>query len=171
MNSPNFIVPPQQFLKDVKSGTLATVSYVVPEGGQSDHPGWVNHFSKGPRWIASVFNAVGKSQYWNNSAIVLWWDDWGGWFDHVAPPHPPGEPSWMGNPDPFEYGFRVPLIVASPYARIGHIDHTQRSFVSTLRLIEETFGLRKLGTLDQYEPDDLDSMFDFSQNPVPYTPI
>ncbi|MBV9648104.1 MAG: hypothetical protein JO043_11615 [Candidatus Eremiobacteraeota bacterium] len=171
--SPNFIVPPQQFITDVGNGNLADVTFIMPEGGESDHPGWVNHPSYGPNWVASLVNAIGQSKYnyWNNSAIVVWWDDWGGWFDHVTPPRPVGEPSWMGNPDPYEYGFRVPLIVASPYAKVGSIDHETRSFVSTLRLIEETFGLPQLGTLDQYEPDGLDTMFNFSQNPLPYTPL
>ncbi|MBV9102814.1 MAG: hypothetical protein JO060_04435, partial [Candidatus Eremiobacteraeota bacterium] len=77
------------------------------------------------------------------------------------------------NPDPFEYGFRVPLVVVSPYARVGQIDHTRRSFVSALRLIEEAFGIPAggLGTTDQYEPDGLDSMFNFKQKPIPYTPL
>jgi len=170
-DSPNFIVPPQQFLQDVANQNLPNVAFVMPEGNQSDHPTWVSRPSDGPDWVASVVNAVGESPYWNTSAIVVWWDDWGGWFDHVVPPRPSGEPAWMGKPDPFEYGFRVPFIVVSPYARIGHIDHTARSFVSTLRLIEKTFGLPQLGTLDQYEPDALDSMLDMNQRPIPYTPL
>jgi len=131
----------------------------------SDHPAATKDALAGPTWIASVANAVGESPFWNNTAIVLWWDDWGGFFDHVPPPPPPVYQ------DPFEYGFRVPLIVLSPYARVGSIDHTPRTFVSALRLIEETFNLPSLGTTDQYEPDGLDSMLNFSQSPIPYTPV
>jgi phospholipase C len=171
-NSPNFIVPSTQFLTDVGNGTLADVTFVMPWGhGVSDHPGLVHDPTAGPEWVASVTNAIGETPFWNNTAIVIWWDDWGGLYDHVAPMPPNGSPPWMGNPDPLEYGFRVPLMVVSPYARVGTIDHTPRSFVSALRLIEETFGLPTLGTEDQFEPDGLDSMLNFQQEPIPYTPL
>ena len=164
--SPNFIVPSTLFLSDIGAGNLADVTFVIPWSFKvSDHPGEVRDPEAGPRWVASIVDAIGTSAYWNNTAVVVWWDDWGGWFDHVRPPAAPVYP------DPYEYGFRVPLIVASPYARIGTIDHTQRTFVSALRLIEETFNLPSLGTTDQYEPDGLDSMFDFNQTPIPYTPL
>ena len=164
--SPNIIIPSTTFLSDVAAGNLADVSFVAPEsGGYSDHPGMTKVASDGPKWVSSVVNAVGETPYWSNTAIVLWWDDWGGWYDHVVPPVGPS------NPDPFEYGFRVPLIVISPYAKVGTIDHTSRTFVSALRLIEETFNLPSLGTTDQYEPDGLDSMLNFNQQPIPYTPV
>ena len=165
-NSPNIVIPSTNFLNDVASGTLADVTFVIPWSmSVSDHPAAVKDASAGPTWVASVVNAVGESQFWNNTAVVLWWDDWGGFFDHVTPPTAPVYP------DPFEYSFRVPLMVISPYARVGNIDHTPRTFVSALRLIEETFNLPSLGTTDQYEPDGLDSMFNFDQAPVPYTPV
>ena len=164
--SANFITPSTKFITDVQNGNLADVSFVIPWSFKvSDHPGEVRDASAGPNWVASVVNAVGESPYWGTTAVVVWWDDWGGWFDHVPPPASPV------SPDPFEYSFRVPLIVASPYARVGSIDHTPRTFVSALRLIEETFGLPSLGTTDQYEPDGLDAMFDFTQSPIQYTPL
>jgi phospholipase C len=164
--SPNFIYPSTQFLKDVAGGTLANVTYVMPWSEKvSDHPEEVKDPSAGPDWVASLVNAIGETPFWSNTAIVIWWDDWGGWYDHVPPPAPPF------SQDPYEYSFRVPLIVASPYARVGSMDHEPRTFVSALRLIEETFGLSSLGTTDQYEPDGLDTMFNFKQSPIPYTPL
>ena len=163
--SPYFVTPSTQFLTDVQNGNLADVSFISPWSGKvSDHPETDKDPEAGPKWVASLVNAIGTTPYWNNTAVVIFWDDWGGWFDHVAPTAPT-------NPDPYEYGFRVPLLVASPYARVGTIDHTPRSFVSALRLIEETFQLPSLGTLDQYEPDGLDSMMDYNQAPLPFTQL
>jgi phospholipase C len=166
--SPNFVVGSTKFLKDASKHKLADVSFVIPPSEkESDHPGNVpsDNPEAGPQWIASVVNAIGESKYWNSTAIVIWWDDWGGLYDHVMPPVSPV------NPDPFEYGFRVPLVVLSPYAIVGSIDHTPRTFVSALRLIEETYNLPSLGTTDQYEPDGLDSMFNYNQAPTPFTPL
>lgn len=160
--SPNFIVPSTQVLSDIQSGQLANVSYVIPfNGSVSDHPEHVKDPQAGPNWVGSIVNAIGETPYWNSTVVVIFWDDWGGFFDHVAPPASPL------NPDPFEYGFRVPMIVVSPYATLGTIDHTPRTFVSTLNFIEETFGLPSLHTLDQYEPG-IDAMLNFNQPPNPY---
>ena len=165
-NSPNFIVPSMRFLKDVEAGHLADVTFIMPWTIQvSDHPGNVRDPQDGPDWVGSVVNAIGESPFWKDTAVVIWWDDWGGFYDHVAPPTSPL------NPDPFEYGFRVPMIVVSSYARIGTIDHTPRTFVSALRLIEETFELPSLGTTDRFEPDGLDAAFDFNAPPIRYTPV
>ena len=163
--SPNFVQPPSAFLSDIAAGTLADVTFVAPSALTSDHSGLVDDPSAGPAWVASVLDAVGESRFWPDSAVVIWWDEWGGWYDHVRPPRSPVDP------DPFEYGFRVPLIVVSPYAKVGTIDHTPRTFVSTLRLIENTFGLPSLGTTDRGEPDGLDAMLDFRQLPNRYSPL
>ena len=169
-NSPNFIPNSRQFASDVAAGNLANVTFVMPYSEKvSDHPETVKKACAGPNWVASLVNAVGNSQFWNNTAIIIWWDDWGGWYDHVSPPTGPG-PSWLGHPNPYEDAFRVPLLVLSPYATIGTIDHNPRTFVSALNLIEEAYGLPSLGTTDQFEPG-LDSMFNFNQSPAPFTPI
>ena len=169
-NSPNFVVDSRKFLTDVANGDMADVSFVMPWSSRvSDHPENVKNAEDGPNWVASLVNAVGETPYWQDTAIVLYWDDWGGFFDHVKPPHDM-IPRWGGHPNPFEWGFRVPLIVASPYARAGTIDHTQRSFVSALRLIEETFQVGTLNTTDQYEPG-LNDMFDFKQQPRTFVPL
>jgi phospholipase C len=159
--SPNVITPSTQFLTDIGGGKLADVTFVMPMPHDSDHPGLVRRDSAGPAWVASVVNAIGESPFWADTAVVVTWDDWGGFYDHVAPR--------MHNV--FEYGFRVPLIVSSPYAKRGWIDHTPRTFVSALRLIEETFALPSLGTDDALEPDGLDSMLDFDQKPRRFVPL
>ena len=168
--SQNFITPETTVLADIANNQLPDVAFVTPAGSDSDHPTWEKDPKAGGAWVGSIVNAIGTTAYWDNTAIVIWWDDWGGFFDHVRPPVGP-LPSWGGNPNPFEYGFRVPLIVVSPYARVGAIDHTPRTFVSALRLIEEVFGLPSLATVDQDEPDGLDSMFDFKQKRRPFTPV
>jgi phospholipase C len=114
----------------------------------------------GPSWVASVVNAVGESRYWDSTAIFLIWDDWGGWYDHVAPKVY----------DSYELGFRVPLIVISPYAKLGYVSHVPHEFGSILKFTEETFGLPSMGTTDA-RADDLSDCFNFSQSPTPFTPI
>ncbi|MBV9103217.1 MAG: hypothetical protein JO060_06470 [Candidatus Eremiobacteraeota bacterium] len=170
-NSPNFVVPSTQILTDISKGKLTDVAFVSPYSPSvSDHPGNTTDPKAGQTWVASIVNAIGQSAYWNNTAVIVTWDEWGGLYDHVKPPLTGHNPSWMGNPDPMEYSFRVPLVVASAYARLHRVDHQVRSFVSVLKLIEETFSLPSLGTLDQYEPG-LDNMFDFTAKPRPYVPL
>jgi phospholipase C len=170
-NSPNFITPSSRFLNDVAGGTLANITYVIPTSYEdSDHPGTVVHAEDGPNWVASVVNAIGETPFWNTTTIVIWWDDWGGFFDHVAPPRPDGEPTWMGKPDPFEYSFRVPMIIVSPFAKVGTIDHTTRSFVSAIKFAEKVFALGGLGAEDKYEPG-LDNALNFKLKPRPYVPV
>ena len=170
-NSPNFVVPSTKFLTDVAAGTLADVTFVMPDSYEdSDHPGLITNPADGPNWVGSLVNAVGESQFWDSSAIIVWWDDWGGFFDHVKPT--PGLiPSWGGTPNPYEVAFRVPMIVVSPYAKLGKINHVKRTFMSAIRLIESTFKAGTLNTTDKYEPDDLSPMFDFTQNPRPFVPV
>ncbi len=101
------ILKPAQILTDISKGQLASVSWVIPTGQESDHPG--GNSGTGPSWVASVVNAIGQSQYWDNTVILITWDDWGGWYDHVAP-------TVINS---YEYGFRVPLIVVSPVREAG----------------------------------------------------
>ncbi|MBV8117713.1 MAG: hypothetical protein JOZ01_07025, partial [Candidatus Eremiobacteraeota bacterium] len=110
--------------------------------------------------------AIGQSNYWGNTAIIVMWDEWGGWYDHVRPPQ---------YPDPVTHareglGFRVPVIVISPYAKAGYISHQQHEVASTLHFIEETFGLGNLGLADT-RADGFDDMFDFTQPPIVFQPI
>jgi phospholipase C len=149
------ITPPSQVLTDVASGNLASVSWVTPTKAASDHPKTTD--GTGPSWVSSVVNAIGKSKYWNSTAIFIVWDDWGGFYDHVTPT--------IYNS--FELGFRVPLIVVSPYAKKGYVSHKQHEFGSILKFTEETFGVPSLGTTDR-RADDLSDCFNFRQQPAPY---
>ncbi len=150
----------KRILSDVRTHQLADVSWLMPGNTWSDHAG-SHSTTEGPPWVAAVVNAIGESSYWKDTAIFITWDDWGGWYDHVKPP--------VRNY--VELGFRVPLIVVSPYAREGssaqgYVDHTQHEFGSILAFTEETFGIPK-GSLDDTDAkaDDLSSAFDFTQKP------
>ncbi len=160
--SPEFfedvVAPPGRVLRDIAHGRLANVVWVTPTAKASDHSGVTD--GSGPSWVASVVNAVGESPYWNDTAIFITWDDWGGWYDHV----PPIEYN------SYELGFRVPLIVVSPYAKRHFVSHRQHEFGSILKFVEETFGLGSLGTTD-VRSDDLSDCFDFSGPPHRFRPI
>ncbi|MGC1379410.1 MAG: alkaline phosphatase family protein [Candidatus Baltobacteraceae bacterium] len=147
------INPPSQFLKDIANGTLANVTWITPTDETSDHPGLVA--SKGPAWVASLVNAIGKSPYWNSTAIFIMWDDWGGWFDPVQPVFE----------DYDGLGFRVPLLIVSPYARQGYVTHVQYETASVLRFIEDTFGLPQMAPSDTRAADPAGDAFNFTQQP------
>jgi phospholipase C len=170
----NVISPQTTILTDISSGNLAQMSWVVPDGADSDHPG--NGSDTGPSWVASVVNAVGESQYWSSTAIVIVWDDWGGFYDPVAPPLPRDN---QGGP-----GFRVPLLVVSPYSTMGqgsyggYVSNVVYSFGSIIRFVEDTFDLGRLGTTDETTnslgPENGSQggdMFDFNQSPRQFNPI
>ncbi len=140
------------FFNDVNNGNLPAVSWISPTGANSDHAGNGQFGTKGndtgPQWVASIVNAVGQSRYWQSTAIFIVWDDWGGWYDHV----PPQQVDANG------LGFRVPLIVVSPYAQQGYVSHVPHEFGSILRFTEETFNLPSLGGVDA-RADDLSDCF------------
>jgi phospholipase C len=160
----NVVYPETTILSDVRNGALRDVSYVVPQLIYSDHPRGSG--AQGPDWVATITNAIGESPYWNNTTILVVWDDWGGWYDHYKPMSPPGSPN-----DPYEFGFRVPLLVISPFVKqAGLIDHKQRDFTSILRFIERTYNLPALTALDA-NADDLMGMLDFTHAPLQYTHI
>lgn len=152
------VAPSKTILTDIAAGRLADVVWVTPTADASDHAGTTN--GTGPSWVASVVNAIGESQYWNDTAIFLTWDDWGGWYDHVPPPQY----------NSYELGFRVPLVVISAYAKQHYVSHRQHEFGSILKFVEETFGLPSLGTTD-VRSDDLSDCFDFNGSPAPFKPI
>jgi len=145
-------------LTDVANGNLPAVSWVIPTAQASDHP--QKNTGLGPSWVASVVNSIGNSAYWSNTAIFITWDDWGGWYDHVAPPIISS----------YEYGFRVPMMVVSPYAKAGFVSHQTHDFGSILKFIEELYGLPTLGYADA-SADDLSDCFNFQQTPLTFHPI
>jgi phospholipase C len=142
---------------DISGNTLPAVSWLIPDDGNSDHPGSAS--DRGPSWVASVVNAVGESPYWDSTAIVVVWDDWGGFYDHVKPPF---FDEWGG------LGFRVPMMIVSAYARKGsgsqggYISHTPYEFGSILKFVEDTFDLGRLNTTDK-RATSIDDSFDFTQ--------
>jgi phospholipase C len=156
--STDVVSPPSQVLTDIANGALANVVWVTPTAQASDHAGITN--GTGPAWVASVVNAVGESQYWDSTAIFVAWDDWGGFYDHVAPPQY----------NSFELGFRVPLIAIGPYAKQGYVSHVQHEFGSILKFTEKAFGLGSLGATD-VRADDLSDCFNFNKKPRSFTPI
>jgi len=154
----NVVAPNTTIITDVQAGHLPQVSWVMPTCAQSDHAHCTD--GSGPSYVASIVNAVGNSPYWNNTAIFVTWDDWGGWYDHVKPP--------MYNS--YELGFRVPLLVISPYARPGYVSHVQHEFGSILKYIESNYGLGTLGYSDA-RADDLSDCFNYNQTPLPFHTI
>jgi phospholipase C len=178
--------PLDQFLVDIKAGTLPQVSWIVPSGEFSEHP--VAGVDAGQEYVTSLINAVMQSPYWNNTAIFVAWDDWGGFYDHVAPPIVD-----MNNTNtPVQgFGFRVPGLLVSAYAKPGYIDHRVLSLDSYATLIEDLFmNSARLDPAQLGEPDarpdirdELTSVtfpdgttapigrlideFDFSQAPLP----
>jgi phospholipase C len=168
----NVIFQNTQVLTDIANGQLASVSWVIPTGQASDHA-TINDGS-GPSWVASVVNAIGNSPYWSNTAIIISWDDWGGWYDHVSPTITGGP----GIINSYEYGLRVPLIVVSPYAKPAYISHQVNDFGSILKFIEATFGVGNVapGVSPPYADattftGDLSDCFDFNQTPLTFQTI
>jgi phospholipase C len=162
----NVIVPPSRILKDITNGQLPSVAWVIPSGQYSDHPG--QRTADGPSWVASIVNAVGASQYWANTVIFITWDDWGGFFDHVAPKVVPvGSSDWGAG---YAYGFRVPVIIVSPFSKHRYVSHVTHDFGSILKFIEEVFSLPSLGYADAYA-DDFSDCFQFDAKPRPFRRI
>jgi phospholipase C len=146
---------PSRFAADVKAGQLASVVWRMPQSdSESEHPPY--DVSAGQRAVVSAINAVMQSKYWNSTAIFLTFDDYGGWYDHVPPPQVDG----------FGYGFRVPCLVISPYARQGMVDHAQGDLTSLLKFVETVFSLRSLSTRDAAAGNMMEA-FDFTQAPRP----
>ena len=136
-----------QVLTDISNCNLPAVSWVIPNGLDSDHANVTN--TTGPAWVASIVNAVGMQPacpgetYWQDTAIFITWDDWGGWYDHVPPFHTGGWPrhDWGAG---YTYGFRVPLMVVSAYTAPGYVDNDPHDFGSILSFVESNFGLGKI---------------------------
>ncbi len=159
-------------LGDITNCNLSSVSWVIPDGDWSDHAGSTKNY--GPSWVAAIINEVGQNPkcaagtpdagqtFWNNTAIVLTWDDWGGWSDNQPPPVLPGLPCTSSNcQGDYQYGFRVPLIVVSGYTPKGYIDNEAHDFGSILRMIEGIYGITEgaLGVADARASNDLHEFF------------
>ena len=162
---------PPDVLNDISNCKLRQMSWVIPDGKSSDHPGDPS-FTGGPSWVASVVNAIGESpcknpdgsSYWNSTATFITWDDWGGFYDH-EPPTLLSVPN-QGQGD-YQYGFRVPLLVVSAYTPQGYIDNARYDFGSILRFVEHNFGIPEgaLNFADARATNDLTNFFKSSQRP------
>jgi len=157
----------RSFAQDIQSGSLPAVSWIIPGAwvpptypaackGQapSEHP--PARSDCGMDYVSYLVNQVMQSKYWQSTAIVITWDDYGGFYDHVVPPQV----------DAYGEGFRVPTLVISPWAKHHYIDNTMYEFGSMLRFAEVTFNLPTLGTRD-VKSNDMMNSFDFGQSPQP----
>ena len=155
----------EQFFVDAEAGTLPNVAwlnsgFLVDGDAKSGHP--PASLCSGENYAVKVLNAAMNSPQWRSMALFLVWDDWGGFYDHVEPPV---VETWTDG-TPFRYGFRVPGIVVSPYARPGYVSHELHSLVSLLRFAETIFSLEPLTERDANASNMLDC-FDFTQAPLP----
>ena len=146
------IVPTEQFAIDAAAGNLPAVSWISTPSPVSEHP--PASVCVGENWTVSLLNALGSGPNWKDSAMFITWDDFGGFYDHVAPQQI----------DKYGLGFRVPLLVVSPFAKQGLILKQQAEFSSVLKLIEENYDLGSLTDRD-FNAYDLMDAFDFNQAP------
>jgi len=153
------ISPNWHFITDVRHGQLANFTWITPVCDDSDHVNCGGGY--GPSWVAALVNTVGLSKFWNSTAIFVQWDDWGGLYDHVPPPYK----------DYDGLGFRVPLLVISPYAKHGYVSHVQYETASVLRFAEDLYGLGQLAAADHRANSPAGDCFDFSQSPRPFVKI
>ena len=140
-----------EFIAAARAGSLPAVSFVKPLGEVNEHPGYTNVLD-GERHVEDLINAVRNGPNWKNTAIIITYDEHGGFWDHVAPPVI----------DRWGPGARVPTLIISPFSRAGHIDHTFYETTSILTFIERRWSLRPLGSRDA-SANDLTAAFDFQQ--------
>ena len=147
------VVDESTFLPDLAAGRLRNVSWVIPPVDVSDHPAY-GALCEGENWTVQTINALMSSPYWKQMAIIVTWDDFGGFYDHVPPPHV----------DLYGFGPRVPTLVISPYAKRGFVDHSTMEFASILKFIETVFELPSLTQRDR-KANDMLQAFAFHRPP------
>lgn len=147
------LVDVNEYFSDIQKGTLPAVSWVIPDYQDSEHP--VALVADGMWHVTKLINALMESPYWKDSVIFLTWDDYGGFYDHVAPPEI----------DAYGLGPRVPFLVISPYAKQGYICHYNYEFCSVLKFVEERWKLQHLTPRDHWA-NDMRECFDFNQKPA-----
>jgi len=164
-----------QFDADLKNGFLPDVAWLYPPYAQSDHPGGGRTVAEGDVWTRQRVQAVAQSALWPGTALIITWDDWGGWYDHVAPPR---QSNWAGNGpagyrgSQFRYGYRVPCLVVSPYARRQVVSRLY-SHASVVKFCLRLFGLPAWNAPALQAGDasgDLWECFDFQSAPRPAAP-
>lgn len=150
--------PGWRIFTDLQQGTLPDVAWVNPPIIATDHAQTTTNL--GPDYVALLANQLQNSKYWDDTALLVTWDDHGGWFDHVNPPQLDGD----------GLGMRVPLLVISKWAKHGYVSHVQHEFGSLLKFTEKSLGIASLGTTD-VRADDLADCFDFKAEPPAYRPV
>ena len=151
------LVDLKEYFQDLRTGTLPEVSWIVPTFEDSEHPPEsLVPVARGMWYVTNILNALMESPYWKDSVVLLTWDDYGGFYDHVPPPIV----------DAFGYGPRVPTLVISPFVKAGFISHFTYDFTSMLKFIEERWDLPPLTQRDAHA-DDMTDCFDFDQASLP----
>ncbi len=145
------IVPLSEYYEDLANDTLPAVAYMVPSGASEHPPGSIR---SGMRFVRSLVQSLMRSSAWDESMLLVTYDDWGGWYDHVEPPVV----------DEYGYGFRVPAFMVSPYAKQGYIDSTTLDYTSIMKFIEENWKLDSVAERDA-AANSLTNAFDFTQPP------
>jgi phospholipase C len=179
-------IKPVDVLTDIGKCELKQMNWIIPTGLESDHAGITD--GSGPSWVADIVNKIGNSPctdvvngktltYWQDTVILITWDDWGGWYDHVVPP--PVSHRAPSEASSYVYGFRVPLLVVSAYTPAGTVSNEYLDFGAMLKFVEEVFG--NIGTIssdpfnnpyaDEYAYDDLHEFFNFNQAPRSFQSI
>ncbi|MBV8067388.1 MAG: hypothetical protein JO113_05400 [Candidatus Eremiobacteraeota bacterium] len=153
------IAPNWKFITDVRKGQLANFTWITPVCSDSDHVNCYGGY--GPSWVAALVNTIGQSKFWSSTAVFVQWDDWGGLYDHVPPPFE----------DYDGLGFRVPLLVISPYAKRRYVSHAQYETASVLRFAEDLWGLNQLAAADKRANSPATDCFNFSRPPRPFIKI
>ena len=149
----NVISPDWRFILDVRAGKLADFTWITPVCSYSDHVNCGG--GDGPSWVAALVDTIGASKFWDTTAIFVQWDDWGGLYDHVPPPY-------RGRDG---VGFRVPLLVISPYAKHDYVTHVPLETASVLKFAENLWGLDPLAAADSRANSPGGDSFDFSKPP------
>jgi phospholipase C len=151
------IEPVDRILDDIEANALPSVTWVTPRFQLSDHPPYSTGHAH--NWVTDLVNGIMESEMWDSTAIFLTWDEWGGFYDHVVPP----------KLDHLDLGFRVPMLVISPYAKRGFIDHEVGEFVAPLRFVADNWGLPYL-TERYRKVHNFEHVFDFRKGPRPPDP-
>ncbi|MGH2730890.1 MAG: alkaline phosphatase family protein, partial [Actinomycetota bacterium] len=149
------VQPSDQFLADIRNENLKRVSWIVPGPGVNEHPGGPS-VCVGENWTVRHLNALMRSKYWKETAVFITWDDFGGFYDHVPPPHF----------DEMGLGPRVPMIIISPWAKQGFVDSTTYEFSSVLKFMETVLHLDCM-TFRDCAASNMMNAFDFDQEAIP----
>jgi phospholipase C len=187
---PQNIVPVSQFMTDVSNGTLPAVSLIEPgfNSGRDEHPGLDDNAPSGSvqvgaQYVSTLINALMQSSSWKDSVFILTYDEFGGFYDHVSPqtgpqfvspdgiqpsdlkPNDYCYPPQTGPTCDFVYsGYRVPLMVISPFTKKNYVSHTVADYTAWLKFVETRFKLPSLTKRDAAQMD-MTEFFDFVNVP------